>query len=84
MDNLWLKLVEQAPNTFVNLLIAWFFLSYMSKRDQTHAQTIKDLEEGCRESHERISSKSTDAIVRNTVALDRNSEALGYASKNGR
>lgn len=81
MDEFWIELLKQAPNTVVNLLIAWFFLKYMTKRDEATENMLEKLGKSCHDSHERVHNQAKAALERNTTALDRNSEALGYSSR---
>jgi hypothetical protein len=81
MEEIIKQLLQYAPNTVVNLLIAYFFLDYMKKRDKATSEMLQTLGDSCHESHERVHKNSNDALDKNTRALERNSEALGYVSK---
>lgn len=81
MDQIWLKLIEQAPNTAVNLMIVWFFLNYMKHRDADNARLLKEIGDSCHLFQSQASAESNNALLKNSMALDRNSEALGYSAR---
>jgi len=84
-DDIWTTLIQQAPGTAINLLIAYFFLQYMKERDKATSDMLQQLGDSCHASQEKTVKQASDALDRNTRALDHNSEALGYAShRNGK
>lgn len=79
MDQIWLKLIEQAPNTAVNLMIVWFFLNYMKHRDADNARLLREIGDQCHAFHREVIAESNEALHKNSTMLERNSEALGYS-----
>jgi hypothetical protein len=85
MDEVWKTLMQQAPGATINLMIAYFFLQYMKERDKATSEMLQQLGDSCHESQEKTVKQASDALDRNTRALEHNSQALGYAShKNGK
>lgn len=80
MNDLWLKLIEQAPNTAVNLIIVWYFLSYIKHRDEAQAKILKDLGDSCHSFQKDVSIEFNTALNKNSAALERNTEALGWSN----
>jgi hypothetical protein len=83
MNEILLEISKQAPNTVALMIVVWFFLNYMKHRDQQHTEVMKEIGDSCHAFQKEISSEATAALNRTVVALDRNSEALGYSLRNG-
>ena len=80
MDQVLLKLADQAPSVVALMIVVWFFLNYMKDMSIRHAETAQKLTEEFHRAHKVVADESTIVISRNTIAIDRNTEALGLAS----
>ena len=69
MDQIWLEIMKQVPQLGVLVWIVTYFLKHMEKV----AQIVRD-------SDEKIAIHLMDVTAKNTVSLDRNTEALGKSS----
>jgi hypothetical protein len=83
MDPTWLELAKQAPSLVVLVILVVLFLRHLKEISAGFERAIKDIGNDCHLFQKETSERTSAALTRNTIALDRNSEALGYASKNG-
>lgn len=87
MDQWAVELIKQAPSTAAIIIVVSIFIKYMTTRDAAHSALMKEIKDNCHNFMLNMNTDTTEAMARNTVALDRNSEALGAASvylKNGK
>ncbi len=80
MNDIWLRLIEQAPNTVVNLIIVYYFLGYIKHRDEAQSRILKDLGDSCHTFQKDVSTEFNLALNKNSAALERNTEALGWSN----
>jgi hypothetical protein len=83
MDQIWQEAAKQIPNLVVLVALVIIFLKHLTNMTEGFERMLKDIGSSCHDFQERVSAESNAQIARNTLALDRNSEALGYSSKNG-
>jgi hypothetical protein len=84
MDQTLLEAAKQIPSLAVLVALVVLFLKHLKEISAGFERAIKDIGNDCHAFQKETSERTSAALTRNTVALDRNSEALGYASKNGR
>lgn len=83
MNEVFLEVAKQTPNIVALMIVVWFFLDYMKHRDESHAEVMRQIGESCHAFQKEISTEAAQALNKNTMALERNSEALGYSIRHG-
>lgn len=80
MEQWAIELIKQAPSTAAIIIVVSIFIKYMITRDAAHGELMREIKTSCHTFMLDVNKESTGALTRNSVALDRNSEALGAVS----
>ena len=88
MENFWLETAKQAPSLCVLVFLVLVFLKHLKedgdrreRLEQQREASLRALGDSCHEFQKEMSVKSAETITRNTTALERNTEALGWHSR---
>lgn len=79
MESTWIELVKQCPYIACLMIVVWFFLNYMKDMSTRHSDTMKSITEDFHRNYKELYADATGTLLKNSLALDRNTEALGMA-----
>lgn len=79
MESTWAELAKQCPYVLCLMIVVWFFLNYLKDMSTRHSETMKQITDEFHRNYKELYADATGTLLKNSLALDRNTEALGMA-----